>query len=114
MCRSPLPYFEKIFLFCLLFVGLLLGVGLVCWLGGGVLSEWAMLVPACIVLSLLFIDSCENKSELYMDSQPQEGVFNMVLCWACDKIRISHIETGAEKRCKHKKQLFHFADLWNS
>jgi hypothetical protein len=43
----------------------------------------AMLVPDCIALTLLFIDSCGKNSKLYMDSQGQDGVFNMELCTAC-------------------------------
>jgi hypothetical protein len=41
-----------------------------------------------------------------MDSQGQEGAFNIEACWACDNIRLSHIETEAEKRCKQRDQLF--------
>ena len=82
--------------------------------GGGMwfgVCGWAVLVPTCIVLCN---DSCGKNSERYMDSQGQECVFNIEPCTACEQIRLSHIETGAEKRCKHKKQLFPFADLWNS
>jgi hypothetical protein len=43
---------------------------------------------------------------LYMDSQGQERAFNMEACWRCDKNWLSHIETGAEKHCKHRNQLF--------
>jgi hypothetical protein len=64
-------------------------------------SEWAMLVPACIAL---FIDSCDFLCKLYMDSQGQEGAFNMEACLACDKNRLTHMETEPEKRYKHKKQ----------
>ena len=47
-----------------------------------------------------------------MDSQGQEDAFNIEVCWACDRNRLSHIETGAEKRCKHKKQPHTIAGLW--
>jgi hypothetical protein len=71
-----------------------------------------MLVPDCTALSLLFIDSCEEKSKLYMDSQPQEGAFNIEPCWACGEKRRSHTEADAEKRCKHKTQPSPLAVLW--
>ena len=47
-----------------------------------------------------------------MDSQGQEGVFNMEPCLVCDENRLSHIETGAEKQAVDKSGLFSFAELW--
>jgi hypothetical protein len=38
-------------------------------------------------------------------SQPQEGGYNMKLCWSCDENWLSHTETGAENHCKHKTEL---------
>jgi hypothetical protein len=48
-----------------------------------------------------------------MDSQGQEEAFNMEACWACDKIRLSHIESGFGKRCKQKKQPLSLAACGN-
>jgi hypothetical protein len=58
------------------------------WLGffGAEVSEWAMLVPVCIVLSLLFIDSCGEKTKRYVLSHPHRGLFNMDACWRVMKI----------------------------
>jgi hypothetical protein len=39
----------------------------------------------------------DKNNELYMDSQPQEGGFNIEPCTPCDKNRKSHIETGVGK-----------------
>jgi hypothetical protein len=47
-----------------------------------------------------------------MDSQGQEGAFNMDACWECDKIWISHIETDAESHCKPKTERRLQADMW--
>jgi hypothetical protein len=44
-------------------------------------------------------------------SQPQPGGFNMEPCRACEEKRLSHIETTAEKRCKHKNQPPTLADF---
>jgi hypothetical protein len=46
-----------------------------------------------------------------MDSQGQEEAFNMEACWACDKIRISHIETDAENQSNKATEIVSFAVL---
>ena len=53
----------------------------------------------------------DGKTRLYMVSQPQEDAFNIDACWECDKIRLSHIETGAEKLSNSKTELASFAIL---
>jgi len=47
-----------------------------------------------------------------MDSQGHPAGFNMEVCWACDKILVSHIEIAIEKQRNCKKQLFSQADMW--
>jgi hypothetical protein len=49
-----------------------------------------------------------------MDSQPQERAFNIDPCTPCDKNRLSHIETGAEKRCSNKTASPSQTDMWNT
>jgi hypothetical protein len=44
-------------------------------------------------------------------SQPQESGFNIEACWRCDENRLSHIETEAENRCKHKTKPPSQADM---
>ena len=56
----------------------------------------------------------ENNSEVYMDSQGQECVFNIEPCTPCEQIRLSHIETDAENYCKIKIEPDSQADLWHS
>jgi hypothetical protein len=46
-----------------------------------------------------------------MDSQGQEGAFNMDACWACVEKGLSHIESGAAERCSNKTELVSFAVL---
>jgi hypothetical protein len=53
----------------------------------------------------------EEKSKLYMDSQPQKGAFNMDPCTPCKGKWISHIETGKEKHCKGGMGFVSFADM---
>jgi hypothetical protein len=61
----------------------------------------------------LFMVSCEEINKRYMLSQPHPDRFNIEACWACDKIRLSHIETGAEKQCNKPAEHVYFADLWH-
>jgi hypothetical protein len=67
-----------------------------------------MIVPDCIVLLI----ACEEKSNRYMLPHPHPGLVCMEPCWACGEKRVSHTETDAENRCKHKKQLVPQAVLW--
>jgi hypothetical protein len=46
-----------------------------------------------------------------MDSQGQEGAFNMDACWACDENRLSHTETGVEKQAVDNSGADSFAEL---
>ena len=74
--------------------------------------EWAMLVPDCIALSLLFIDSCEEKNKRYAHSQPHRGRLCMEPCIPCEEKCLSHTQTDAENHCKPKKQPPPNAVLW--
>jgi hypothetical protein len=62
---------------------------------------------------VLLVVSCGKKIKRYMDSQPHRERFNMEPCRSCEKNRLSHIETGAENCCKHKKQPPSVAVLWS-
>jgi hypothetical protein len=55
--------------------------------------------------------SCGKKIKRYVLSHRHPGGFNIDACWACDKILISHMETGAEKRCGNKTEPPSNADL---
>lgn len=74
-----------------------------------VYSVLVMLESDCVAL---FMVSCGKKTKRYGLSQGHPDGFNIEACRACDKIRISHIETEAEIHCNTKTQCNPKAVLW--
>jgi hypothetical protein len=58
--------------------------------------------------------SCEEKNKPYMFPQPQEFIFNMDLCRACEEKCVSHTVTGTKKQTETKTESSTQPFLWHS
>jgi hypothetical protein len=80
------------------------------WWCGRIVPEWAMLVPACIVLFIAVFAFCccslilvQKKNKRYIPPQPQLSGFNMEPCLACGGKRPPAHRNRRQKNVAFKK-----------
>ena len=86
--------------------------GLVCWGERWVeLGEWTMRVPGCIVLALILVKKKVDDTCFHIHTA---AVSTLNHVWRVMKNGYLTPKQTQENGCKHKKQLFPFAALWDS